>query len=344
MATVGTYDNTIVAGSSSSLSVTAVAGTATTYVIYDLTGTVVSSGSMSGSSVTITAPGGGWPPGWMIALFNGAWNGGTGFVQDSVQILSMRNGVAPLPPVPTVGTSPNASDPNNRGMDLYMHAFLAMGPERWEIHDAAHPTVFTAGTEEGGTIAAIQANLTLNAGAAGYTNPTYADPARPHPEIVTFPNNQATSNGYNAAEPGYAAGFEAAVVALGPASSYGVTHFQGVNEPFNNGFTPTGSAAEYNAFRIAVKAGNASALAMGPAEVCYGALGTDSPFGPKMDALTTWIANIPAGSLDEFDVHDYNAYNGDFVVTDGWFGNVTGFRGALAAAGYSSSPPAWTRA
>jgi hypothetical protein len=215
-------------------------------------------------------------------------------------------------------------------MDQYMHSFTVMGPQRWQITDAANPTVYTAGPEQGGTTAAIAANLALDQGAAGYTNPTYADSARPRPEFVTFPNNQYT-------ESGYAAGVESVVTALGPGSSYGVIWFEGLNEPVNAGLTQAQSAYQYGQFRTAIKAANSSAMALGPCEVAYGPNSANTDFTPSIAGFVIFLSNLTV-PLDGCSVHNYNSYNGDFIATDGW---LTPLRAALATAGYTSSLPLW---
>jgi hypothetical protein len=327
MASVGTYDNVITAGASS-VTVTGIIGSPTAYTVYDGNGATIATGAMSGSSVSI-APSGGWPAGYALIVFTHAgWDGSTGHVTDALQLSVFRSGVATMPPVPAAGTAQNASDLNSHLYDQYLHAFTLMGPQRWQINDAASPTVFTAGAEQGATIAGIQANLTLDAGAAGYSNPTYADAARPRPEFVQFPTQQAS-------ESGYAAGVTATVQALGPGTSYGVQFFEGLNEPQGEkGLSPAQSAAQYNAFRAAVHAGHANAKAIGPCEVAFAP--DTSSFNPTMSQLDTWLGAVTAGTLDAFSVHDYNAYNGDFLATDAWLG---GARAKLAAHGYPSDLP-----
>ena len=331
MATISTYDMTLTAGTVS-VTVTSILRTPNApnaYTVYEIaTGTVVASGLVSGSSVTIPAPGGSWPPGSFLVLFTGAtWNGARGYVADALQISVLRSGVANLPSPPANGTSPNASDPTGANFDCYMHGVCGMGPQRWAIYDAANPT--NAGGGNGGSLAAVEANIALDQGAAEFSNPTYADSARPRPEFVTFPNNQHT-------ESGYAAGVESVVTALGPGTSSNVVYFEGLNEPQGaNGLTQAQSATQFNSFRTVLKAANSSALAMGPCEVSYPP-NSSSVGAPHLSDLATWLADITTGSLDAFSVHDYNAYNGDFLATDTWLG---GIRAALTTAGYSSSLP-----
>jgi hypothetical protein len=326
MASVGTFDSVISAGAES-IEVSEILGTPTGYSIYDVHG-LIASDDMDGNSVTIPAPNGAWPPGYALILFTGAWSGTTGYVADSIQILAIRDGIGQLPPVPAVGTlpAPAAADPNGRGIDQYMHGFALVGPQRWQIRDSANPTVPGSGSEQGSTVAGIAAGIAADQGDAGMVNPAYADAARPRPEFVTFPNGQAS-------ESGYAAGVQAAVEALGPGTASDVTYFEGLNEPNgSNGLSQAQSGANYNAFRAAVKAGNPNALAMGPAEVAFGPDGSETGSA----AITEFLDAVTPGTLDVFSVHDYNAYNGDFLITDAYLGAI---RTALATAGYPADLP-----
>lgn len=330
MASIGTYDHVAQAGQAN-LAVTGIAGSPTSYTVYDTDGTIVASGTMSGTTVTIPAPnaGTGWEAGWYLLLFTStSWNTTYGYVADQLQVNVLRSGVANLAPVPAAGTTPAADDANNRGLDLYLHGFTAMGPTRWQIKDTVNPTTYTAGTEQGGNVAKIASNIALEQGAAGYLNPSYADAQRPRPQWVQFPNQFYTVTGYSA-------GVTSAVAALGPGTGSNVKYFEGLNEPEGqNGRTAAQSAAQYNAFRTAVKAGNSQALAAGPGEVSYSPDG--AALGIPLSHFDTFLSTITAGTLDACSVHDYNAYNGDWLVTDGWLG---GLRTKLAARGYPSNLP-----
>jgi hypothetical protein len=324
MATIGTYGETLQAGSPS-VDVTDIADGTTSYIAFNVTGDEIASGEVAGAEVTI-APVGGWEPGYALILFKGPWSGSNGYVHDSLQVLVVRS-VVNLPPIPAVGTlpSPVESDPNGRGIDQYMHGFALVGPQRWQIRDSANPTVPGSGSEQGSTVAGIAAGIAADQGDAGMTNPAHADAARPRPEFVTFPNGQAS-------ESGYAAGVQAVVEALGPGTASGVTYFEGLNEPNgSNGLSQVQSGEQFIAFREAVKAANPDAKAMGPCEVAY------AP-GAGAAGLAQFLATIGAQGayLDAFSVHDYNAYNGDFLITDAWLGLI---RDALATAGYPADLP-----
>lgn len=340
MATIGTYDNVVNAGVAS-ITATAITGGATAYEVRDGDGTVIATGPVAGTSVTIPAPNGSWPPGWsLVSFLSEQWNAAYGYVTDTVQVTAIRTGIAPLPGVPAAGTDPNAGDPSSRGIDTYLHGFTLIGPQRWQIHDVTTPnSAPPTSTTQGSTIDHIAANIELDA-AVGYTS--QPDPARPRPQFVQIPTQRHTASGY-------AAGVAEVVESLGPSSEHGVVYFEGLNEPQGEkGLSVAESAAQYVAFRAAVKASHPDALAMGPVEVCYAPDGADTAFNPKVSALAQWLNLIQPGSLDAFSVHDYNAYNGDFLVTDAWLGAL---RDALADAGYpddlpmflteNSTGPAW---
>jgi hypothetical protein len=331
MATLGTYDQTATAGAIS-FDVASISGGATTYRVLDMAGTEVAAGAVSGSSVSIPAPDeAGWQSGWYLLLLESeAWDTAHGYVREAIQVTVLRDGVAPMPTVPTIGTQPAAQDPNNRGLDLYMHGFSGIGPTRYQIHDAAAPTVSGPGVDQGGSIAAIAANIALERGAAGYHAASYQDTARPRPVIVTFPNDAHTKDGY-------AAGVTATVQALGPGTPSNVYYFEGLNEPIGQfGLTAAQCAAQFNTFRAAVKAGHPDALAVGPCEVSLSP--NNSSLSPQLATLDTFLSTITPGTLDAFSCHEYNGYNGDWTVTDAW---LSGARAVLASHGYPAGLPAF---
>jgi hypothetical protein len=325
MASINSYDETAVEGVES-LTITDIAGDPATFTIYDIRGNEIASGPVSGSSVTIPGPHDAWPPGWFLCLFRSeAWSSATGFVCDSLQVSILRSGIANLPPVPPNGTYPNADggSGNDNNVDQYLHGFTGMGPQRWQIFNVADLT--ETGGVIGGTLADIAASITLDSEAAGQTNPTYADPSRPRPEFVMMPNNRDGDSGF-------AAGVTAVVSAL---SAQGVMLYEGLNEPSgSNGLSQTQSGENYNAFRAAVKAGNPAALAMGPAEVAFAPDGSSTGSA----AITEFLAAVTPGTLDVFSVHDYESYNGDFLVLDA---SLACIRQALASAGYPDDLPLW---
>lgn len=323
MASVGTYDNVLGVGDVAEI--TGIAGGATTYRVLNIFGEVLESGEVVAGEATIVDGG----PGYRLVLFESdEWHGTQGYVRDSLQLSYFRD-TGTLPPLPPPGTPSSAYDPNNRGQDLHLHAFTVMGPSRWQIRNAEAPTVFVGGSDQGSTIAGIAANIAVE-NDAGYSSPDYADALRPRPQFVQFPatHHQVT---------GYAAGVTQTVAALGPGTASNVEWFEGLNEPQGQeGLTALQSAEQYRVFYAAVKAGNPDAKVMGSGEVSYAP--DNSALSPQMASLRTWLANIAPAVLDGFCVHDYNAYNGDFFVTDAWIGAV---RDELALAGYPDDLPFW---
>lgn len=335
MATVDTYDETGPAGALD-LTFADVADGSDQFRFLDIWGQVVASGEMSGDSVTVPAPEGGWPPGWMYCTFVGPWRADTGYIHDTVMVSVLRDDVAPVPMPPPVGTPTDGADPNDRGIDTWLHSFGTGGPNRWQIGSAANPTVNPPNIPSvGGTIAAIAANLAQEQEAGGYLDPDAQDPARSHDEFVQFPNDHHSVSGY-------AAGVTSVVDALGPGTPSDVRYFEGYNEPHGQfGLSPAQTAEQYEVFRAAVAAGHPDALAMGPCEVTYapvGNLGADGlyPFGPPVSILAEVLAALPPLALQAFSYHLYNGYNGDWDAIDGWIGAVVG---VLDDAGYPADLP-----
>lgn len=325
MASTGTYDNLVPAGESPLIG--SIATDAVTYRVYNIRGVLMEEGEVVAGEAEIAEQG----PGWRIILFEGVtWIGDRGYIKDSLQITFLRADDR-LPPVPALGTDPCPQDPNNRGIDIYMHAVTGMGPVRWQIRDAANPTVFAGSSDQGGTIATVEENV-VTENDAGWSSPDYADPARPHEQLVHFGTTHQEAAGYSD-------GVAAAVAALGPGTDANIKIFEGLNEPNGQeGLTHLQSAAQFNTFRAAVKAGNPAALAAGPCEVAYAPTNNVGGFAPQMSGFETFLANITPGSLDVATVHNYNSGNGDFLVTDGWIGAL---RAALVSAGYPADHPLW---
>lgn len=296
-----------------------------------------------GTTLTIPAPGGGtWPPGYYYVVI---LNGST--VVDSVQVMMARTvfgvGLPRTSQLPAYGTAGSPADPSSSGNDLYLHGFLAMGPLRYQITSGTAPTLFSVTGFDGGfggNIANIETNIAEEQGASWYLNPSYSDPARPRHAFVAFPNDrivqsgalytgttttEGTSGGYSNA-PTYKAGVTSVVSAL--SSLYGVLYYEGINEPTNSGLSSnTDSALQYYNFRVAVRAGNASALAMGPAAVS--AFPTHAQFGPTTGDILSFTSAVTTdgGSVDVYSVHGYNQWNGDYFAVENWLSKLTALTG-----------------
>jgi hypothetical protein len=258
-----------------------------------------------------------------------------GWSIDSVQVSIVRqlSGVnLPTPSqLPAAGSASVANGTGTPGFDLYLHGFAAIGPERYAISDGTTPTTTTSGLE-GGTIASIQQNLSLEKGTAGdswYFDPAYQDPARPRTPLVNVPNNVIVNNTSppttTTAVTAYKTGVSQVVgnSGVGPGSSYATNYFEGLNEPAGqHGLSAQSSALQYYNFRQAVKNGNVNAIALGPSEVSSGPTGSD--YIPTVDYVNSWIQNVRAygGDVDGISLHLYNGWDGDFLATDGWLSAI----------------------
>lgn len=331
-AITGTYCNLINAGSGS-VGVTGIVGGATTYVVNDIYGNLIASGSVSsGASVAISAPNGTWTPGWFFCQFSLS-----GTVTDSLQITALRanpNFIS-IPPFPGGGlaatTANNAGDPGRSFFDVYMHGILAMGPLRYAINDLGAPNTVT-GNGIGITINAIAANVALEQAGGGYLNPIYADAERPRPPFVSVgPVTEYTSlSGYSASVTSCVA--SVVHVTNSASISADIVFFEGLNEPAGSfGLNAATSALQYDNFATGVHAASVGGLAMGPCEVTFSPVGSNNSFLPNNNNLANWLNDITV-PLDAFSQHFYNGYNGDIVVTDAWL-NATWL--TLQAAGYA---------
>jgi hypothetical protein len=336
MADTGTYNNVIAAGAMS-VTVNNIVGSPNTYSVVDANKVVVKAGAVSGTSVTIPAPGGSWPPGHFQIIFrSSAWDFKQGYVTDNLQMCVFRSGIGSFPVAPAFGssptpTSPVVGDPNNRGMDIPMHGLIGANFQRYELSDAVHPTVFMPGKDQGGTIAAIQACCTMEN--AYYSNAAFADGVRDRPKYITAPNDNAINGAHSGGAPrsGYAAGMAAAAAALGPGTASNILWWGGINEPTTppQRLSQADSAANYLATRAAVRAGNSSALVLGPSDVGY----TPGTLGD----FDLWLTALGDSSpLDGLSMHAYNDYFGDFRVLDYV---LSGVRALLAAHGRSPTLP-----
>lgn len=154
----------------------------TAYSVRDYWGTVVSSGSVSGTTVTPTAPSGGWKPGWYrLYLTGGSTDALFGPAYGSSSFAVIRNDSR----FPTMPTS-NVTGVNEK-RDLGPKGVLGMGTSRLTIGAANTPTT-------GDSIALAQAAVTESA--SYYTvasGNAYYDAARTRLLWVNFPNGTTDS-------------------------------------------------------------------------------------------------------------------------------------------------------
>lgn len=152
---------------------------ATAYAIRDLYGSVVSSGTVTGTAVTPAAPTGGWKLGWYRLYFTGPTNDAVfGFSYGSSAFVILKADSRFI-------TAPAANATSNGGAaayaDLISHAVFMHGPVRWTVDNAVTGTSsgpFSTQGVVGGS--ADEANW--------WKSPTYADTVRLRRSLVAFPN------------------------------------------------------------------------------------------------------------------------------------------------------------
>lgn len=145
---------------------------ATTYTVRDYYGNVVSSGSVSGLTVTPTAPGGGWPCGWYRIYF-------TGGSTDS--LFGPAYASSTFVVVPSDSRFPTIAAAGFSLTDLPMKAAMGMGSSRIPIDNANAPTTGS------NNIANAQALVTQSKTYWNVTSGATFDSARPRLLMVNFP-------------------------------------------------------------------------------------------------------------------------------------------------------------
>jgi hypothetical protein len=149
---------------------------ATGYSVRDYTGAVVSSGSVSGTTVTPTAPSGGWKPGWYrLYLTGGSTDALFGAAYGSSCFAVLRTD-SRFPALVSTAADALAQDIPNKGA-------LGIGTSRLSIDNANAPTTGS------GTIALAQSSVTASKAAwAVASGSPYYDAARTRLLWTNFPN------------------------------------------------------------------------------------------------------------------------------------------------------------
>lgn len=289
--------------------------------------------AVGGTTLSIPAPSGTWAPGYYYVDFIAG-----GVSVDSVQVAVFRDlGKLPSPTaLPVVGSDPAIGTPAPEGEDLYLHGWLAHGPERYAITTTASPTVDTPGVGGlGRTIAGITTGVAAEVSTGLYFAPSQADSARPRVPVVYFPDDYTTTVGGAVSPATYEAGVAAAVTALGPGTTPNITYFEGKNEPDEAGLSDAQAATLYNQFRTGLRTGSTSAKALGPAY--SGGSPNSSGFSPQLSQFTTFINDVVSGggTLDALSYHGYNALWSEPLATEA---SIGGLRAVLVAAGLGTIP------
>jgi hypothetical protein len=157
------------------------AAASTTYVVRDYYGNTVSSGSVTTSATTVTptAPVGGWPCGWYRLYLTGTGSAsGYGNSAGATSFVVIRSD-AHFPPAPAVAV---AGYGGNEARSTVTKSILGMAPGRMLIADASAPTT---------TVDSI-ANVQTDVGVAKtyWSAPAsqYVDPVRTRKLWTNFPN------------------------------------------------------------------------------------------------------------------------------------------------------------
>lgn len=169
-------------GSNGAPSVVLAQSGANAYTVYNYWGQLVSSGSMSGTTVVPTAPGGGWVPGWYRIYFTGSSSdavfgpayGSTNFcvVRNNPNFVTMSTNANYFPATPSLSYA---------AMDTAMRGPMGCGPSRFMIDDVTNPTVNDG---DGVTLAHMESL----AGTYETYAPLTADSARPRYMWCEFAN------------------------------------------------------------------------------------------------------------------------------------------------------------
>lgn len=154
-----------------------------TYVVRDYFGNSVSTGSVSSGvqTFTVTAPGGGWKPGWYRLYLSGA-SSDTNFFNScgatNFCVVRSDSHFVAMPAGNTVGGSQVASD-------MVMKGVMGVGTSRMSIYDATDPT-FDPGS--GLNLAGCVSNLARTNTYWVAPGAPYADSARPRYAWTDFPD------------------------------------------------------------------------------------------------------------------------------------------------------------
>lgn len=275
---------------------------ATGYSVRDYFGTVVSSGSFTGTTCTPTAPVGGWAPGWYRIYFTGANTDslyGPSYGVTNFCVIRTNTDFITMPAAGTYGGAGGES------RDLLMKGVLGIGTSRLSIYDVTNlHAPLTPVTNQGND--SLDVCVTDAAvGATYWSNPgsPYADANRPRPMFCQIPNGGAdrlqlpgSTGGTNylncyAATAFAATGNVHLAIAAGSSSGSKVTVFYPdavtVVETYDNQATATAAAAAINAASIYI-------VACIPGASANAAGGTLSPTAIP-NVLYTGVSAVVAG-------------------------------------------------
>jgi hypothetical protein len=300
IATASTYDNIFM--SDESVTFTLTTGAATTYEVRNYYGTVVASGSISGTTLNLGVMPLGWFKLYLIrpTAIASPW----GFAGGETYFVVCRAGLG-LPARPTNGTSAGA-DPDGQGVDYPAQGFTRLGPYRHSLrNDTNHASDLTA----------CLSDVALEASTWGT-----ADTARPLVPIANYTNGQGSLS---------SATVTSAVSQLVAA---GCSTIEGMNEP--NVGIPVASTyvSTFSTFSAAVRAGGG--LVGGPCTI-----GVDGVMFTGASTNREWmrqfLINGGTALIDVVSFHNYGGVGGSLRL-----GRATldGFIDLLTITGNQSKP------
>jgi hypothetical protein len=157
---------------------------ATAYEVRDYWGSIVSSGSVSGTTCTPTAPTGGWVPGWYRVYFTGPSSDATNGNAYAATMFSVIRNDSHFPAMPastTVGFfGGEFAEPVAKGI-------MGLGHSRHVIASYTTPTV----DPNGDTLATVQSQVVASKTYWSQPGAPYADASRPRPLWVSTPGSCA---------------------------------------------------------------------------------------------------------------------------------------------------------
>ena len=256
-------------------------GTATSYQVMDYYGTLVDQGSINGTTIKVNAI----YPGWYKLYIYGSQNQGTpyGNILGGTMFCIFRN-ESNFPALPSATAYP----PSAYGQDEVVRGITGMGPQRYEVQNAASPDA---------DIAQIQSEIALDQ--LFYTP---YDPIRPRPLMIAFPNGTAGAANL--------AGVKKVVQAF----QNQVEYYEGLNEPNNSIDGASFVTADLIPFYQTVKSVNPNLKAMAPAIVTIG------PYG--LGWLQAFFGAGGGNYMDALSFHAYNNVNGDAALVQESFAGL----------------------
>jgi hypothetical protein len=251
---------------------------ATTYSVRNYYGTVVTSGTISGSTLTLPI----LPLGWYkLYLTRPSAAASPWLTAGGEGLFVVARSSSPLHTRPPYGTARTPRDPRTEGMDYPMRGFTGLGPHRHSVYLDDTWYALSKEAMELGTPYAASYWVT--------------DSARPLRQITTFPEGTGGSSPTGTQ-----------TTRITDTVTSGVTNgapwFEGRNEP-----NVTSTAAVYypelQAFANTVHAASGTAKVMGPCPI-------QVHTGEGSDSGVQWVADVLAlGGGDYLDVISFHNYN-----------------------------------